>query len=53
MQEDPMEVATDRPTSPFSAVEIPVDPGVEPVPAAGGDRIDDLLRQFRERYGRE
>jgi hypothetical protein len=22
-------------------------------PAAGGDRIDDLLRQFRERYGRE
>ena len=53
MQEDPMEVATDRPTSPFSAVETPVDPGVEPVPAAGGDRIDDLLRQFRERYGRE
>lgn len=53
MQEDPMKVATDRPTSPFSAVETPVDPGVEPVPAAGGDRIDDLLRQFRERYGRE
>ena len=52
-QEAPMEVATDRPTSPFSAVETPVDPGVEPVPAAGGDRIDDLLRQFRERYGRE
>ena len=25
----------------------------EPVAAAGGDRIDDLLRQFRERYGRE
>ncbi|RYD62125.1 MAG: hypothetical protein EOP83_15390 [Verrucomicrobiaceae bacterium] len=25
----------------------------EPVPAVGGDRIDDLLRQFRERYGRE
>jgi hypothetical protein len=22
-------------------------------PASGGDRIDDLLRQFRERYGRE
>jgi len=25
----------------------------EPVAATGGDRIDDLLRQFRERYGRE
>ena len=25
----------------------------EAVAAAGGDRIDDLLRQFRERYGRE
>jgi hypothetical protein len=21
--------------------------------SSGGDRIDDLLRQFRERYGRE
>ncbi|MCW1887672.1 hypothetical protein OKA04_23240 [Luteolibacter flavescens] len=28
-------------------------PAAEPVAAAGGDRIDDLLRQFRERYGRE
>lgn len=52
-EDAPVEVATDRPTSPFSAVETPEGPGVEPVPAAGGDRIDDLLRQFRERYGRE
>ncbi|MCW1923312.1 hypothetical protein OKA05_12175 [Luteolibacter arcticus] len=28
-------------------------PVEEPVAATGGDRIDDLLRQFRERYGRE
>jgi hypothetical protein len=31
----------------------PVEELQEPVAAAGGDRIDDLLRQFRERYGRE
>lgn len=48
-----VEVAADRPASPFSAVEPPEDAAAEPVPAAGGDRIDDLLRQFRERYGRE
>lgn len=41
------------PASPFSAVENSDEAAAEPVPAAGGDRIDDLLRQFRERYGRE
>lgn len=43
----------ERPTSPFSAVEASEEVAAEAVPAAGGDRIDDLLRQFRERYGRE
>lgn len=33
----------------FAAIESPV----ESEAAAAGDRIDDLLRQFRERYGRE
>lgn len=41
------------PTSPFSAVDNSDEAAAEPVAAAGGDRIDDLLRQFRERYGRE
>lgn len=41
------------PASPFSAVGNSDNAAAEPVPAAGGDRIDDLLRQFRERYGRE
>jgi hypothetical protein len=47
----------DLPPSPFTVVE--PEPGSaeetpEPVSASsGGDRIDDLLRQFRERYGRE
>ncbi len=35
----------------FAAIESPVEP--EAAAAGGGDRIDDLLRQFRERYGRE
>ena len=52
-EEAPVELAADRPVSPFSAVEAPEETAAEPVPAAGGDRIDDLLRQFRERYGRE
>ena len=46
-------VAAEQPTSPFSVVEASEDAAAEPAPAAGGDRIDDLLRQFRERYGRE
>ena len=45
------------PSSPFQIAETEPSPsaeGEEPVSAsAGGDRIDDLLRQFRERYGRE
>jgi hypothetical protein len=52
-EEVSVEASSDRPASPFSAVETPESPEVEPVPTAGGDRIDDLLRQFRERYGRE
>jgi ribonuclease E len=35
----------------FAAIESPVES--EAGAAGGGDRIDDLLRQFRERYGRE
>lgn len=35
----------------FAAIESPVES--EAAAAGGGDRIDDLLRQFRERYGRE
>lgn len=46
-------VETGPPTSPFSANEASDDQTAEPDAAAGGDRIDDLLRQFRERYGRE
>lgn len=46
-------VSAESPTSPFSAVEASEEVPAEAVPAAGGDRIDDLLRQFRERYGRE
>ncbi len=53
VEEATVEVAADRPTSPFSMVESPEDPPAGPVPATGEDRIDDLLRQFRERYGRE
>jgi hypothetical protein len=53
LEERSMEVAAAQPTSPFSAVETPEESAPEPAAAAGGDRIDDLLRQFRERYGRE
>ena len=45
----PAEPAADT----FAATGAPADAADEPVPAGGGDRIDDLLRQFRERYGRE
>jgi hypothetical protein len=45
----PAEPAADT----FVATGAPAEAADEPVPAAGGDRIDDLLRQFRERYGRE
>lgn len=45
------------PVSPFKVAEPEPEPSKEtpePVGASsGGDRIDDLLRQFRERYGRE
>ena len=46
------------PVSPFQVVEPEAaaagEESPEPVGASsGGDRIDDLLRQFRERYGRE
>lgn len=45
------------PESPFTLAEpetAPAGEAPEPVAASsGGDRIDDLLRQFRERYGRE
>jgi hypothetical protein len=36
-----------------AAVETPVMESGEAASAGGSDRIDDLLRQFRERYGRE
>jgi hypothetical protein len=50
------EVRADAPAAPsqaegFTAIESPVE--TESTPGGGGDRIDDLLRQFRERYGRE
>ena len=50
------EVRADAPAAPsqaegFTAIESPVE--AESTPGGGGDRIDDLLRQFRERYGRE
>jgi hypothetical protein len=37
----------------FADPELPEDEDPPADPAGGGDRIDDLLRQFRERYGRE
>lgn len=42
-RQEPVALAEDSPTPATT----------EPTPASGGDRIDDLLRQFRERYGRE
>lgn len=53
VEDGAVEVEVVRPASPFSAVEAPEDVAPESAAAAGGDRIDDLLRQFRERYGRE
>ena len=37
------------PAAPFQA---PASSTVEPAPEASIDRVDDLLRQFRERYGK-
>ncbi len=53
----PLEPAEPETQSPFQIASPEPEPAPEqPEPAAmasGGDRIDDLLRQFRERYGRE
>lgn len=65
--EAPAPAAEAAPSSPFTEVtpeapkeveaevvsETKPEPVEEPVAATAGDRIDDLLRQFRERYGRE
>lgn len=39
--------------APVAEQKSPVVPAAAADPAGSGDRIDDLLRQFRERYGRE
>lgn len=55
--ESPAPAHFQPPESPFKIAEPEAGPaGESPEPvgaSSGGDRIDDLLRQFRERYGRE